>query len=523
MPLDPEKLNAIIETGDIAACLDYFRGAGEAERKKVAKVATSHLRSLKTRTSTLARSLSFLAETQVPPSLSVLTHSHGISGSAFQVVQVAVLASAPMSRWKSLRLEGMPPDVVDKILRDRRPPWLGEIIDLLLGLRAPFNYSYWPIARRMIRDGLCPAPTSTTYLEGMLAALISESWERKKDLKALLLEDPGLLEDEIWRIFECEPRPGSIQLLSSYDQGEHGRYSWAQALVELAREGKVPRARLLAATLAGLERDFHDQRARWFVALHEKLEPTAPERADLASRYAALLGSRNPSTVSFALKNLKQFEKAGQLDPDTLIANIAPALQARTKGTVKLALKLLDSAAARLDKPRSGAQAALVAAEALVHESAEIQGKALDLIERHRDPADGALVELLVDRAHALAPSQRVRLEKLLGSTRGPSSASADPSTDIDALGIRAAALDPRLSQLAGVPAALDALRSGGDLTALDFDGTEIPRLDPARVLKPVTDLDDLIDLCAGVIEGQASPEEFERVLDGVSRLWNGT
>ncbi len=46
MALDPEKLDAIIKAGDVAACIAFFRGASEAERKKVAKVAQNHMREL---------------------------------------------------------------------------------------------------------------------------------------------------------------------------------------------------------------------------------------------------------------------------------------------------------------------------------------------------------------------------------------------------------------------------------------------------------------------------------------------
>ena len=75
----------------------------------------------------------------------------------------------------------------------------------------------------------------------------------------------------------------------------------------------------------------------------------------------------------------------------------------------------------------------------------------------------------------------------------------------IDRLIARAAALEPRWAA-AGVPAALDALQNGVDIPALVFDGTEIPRLDPTRRLVPITDLDELIDLFARVIEDQAPP-----------------
>ena len=38
----------------------------------------------------------------------------------------------------------------------------------------------------------------------------------KRGLKAALLGDPGLLEHEIWRIFETEPEPRSIGRLAAW-------------------------------------------------------------------------------------------------------------------------------------------------------------------------------------------------------------------------------------------------------------------------------------------------------------------
>ncbi len=130
----------------------------------------------------------------------------------------------------------------------------------------------------------------------------------------------------------------------------------------------------------------------------------------------------------------KILDNAEQLDPVALVASIAPALQARTKGTIRLALQLLDRVAKRGAPSLPGSQAAIVAAEALVHEAPDIQGAVIDLIERHGDPANPELRALLVDRAGALAPSQRKRLESWLGPSPVQSSGDAGPSADIDSL-----------------------------------------------------------------------------------------
>jgi hypothetical protein len=509
MALDPDKLQAIINAGDVAACLAFFQGASEADRKAIAKTALDHLRALRNRISAPLRRLA--TRIGFVPSVPGLTEPSEVLPDAFEAARVAVLASASLSQLKKLGFDGIPAHHAYTILADRRPPWLDEMVELMCELERRLRFgSHWPSVRRLVREGLCRAPQNPGYIEGMLRTLSDENGRRHTDIETLLRKDPGLLQDEIWRIFELEPSPGRWLQLPG---------TWSYALAELSRDGAIPRDRLLDATLDGLERDFHELRARWFATLHEHLVPTIPERSSRSARYLGLLSSRNPSTIAFALKALKPMDNAEQLDPHALAASIGPALQVRVKGTVKLALQLLDAAAGRNRDALSTTQVAAVAAEALVHEAPEVQELALDLILRHGDPADAGLKGLLVERAGALAPSQRNRLEAWLGTTPTPSPATAAAPSELDTLIARANALEPRWSRLAGVPEAIEALRDGRDLSALTFDGIEIPRLDPARALVPIQDLDELIDLLARLIEGPGSPEDIELALDGVSRL----
>ena len=508
MALDPEKLEAILKDGDVPACLAFFRGASEADRKKVAKIALARLRALRADSS--ATMIRLLARSGIDPSMSGLAGSSESLADSYRAARVAVLASASLSQLKSLGIDGVPPDLADTILADRRPPWLDELAERLCDLELRIG-SYWTTVRRLVREGFCRAPGSVGYVEGMIQALPSECWRRKTDLKALLLEDPGLLQDEIWRIFVTEPRTGRIQLPET----------WGYTLLELAREGAIPRTRLLDATLDGLERDFHETRARSFATIHERLVPTIEEQSDRSARYLALLASRNPSTVAFALKAIAPLDKAGVLDPPALAASIVPALYFRAKGAVKLALRLLDSAARRGADALTPGQAAAIAVEALVHESPEVQEIALDLIDRHGDPSSPTLRPLLLERAGALAPSQRNRLEAWLGATPAHSPYPAASPTETEALIARADGLEARWARIAGVPEARAALQHGADVPALTFDGSEIPRLDPARALMPIQELDELIDLLAGLIEDSGSPDDCELALDGVSRLCN--
>jgi hypothetical protein len=344
------ELETLIDGGDAEACIAAFRGMPEAERAKLASAAVARLRALaKGIPAQIAPLLDSATVHHVLPLISMdLTRL-----ARYRAARAAVLATASFSQWKSVRSRGLPGnDVVFRILSDRRPAWLGEFVELICDEEDPMMMSSrWPLIRGLVRDGHCAPPRSSRYVDRMLTALPAEAMVSRVGLKDVLVADAGLLEHEIWRIFETEPGRGAIQLMSVAMGGVDRGATWDVALVQLAREGRISRERLLDATLDGLARDLHDMRARWFALLHDRLEPTPEERAARGARYVDLLGSRNASTIAFALSIVKDLLKAGRLDPAATVDRLAPALHTRTKGTVKQALALLDLAGNRSGNP----------------------------------------------------------------------------------------------------------------------------------------------------------------------------
>ena len=263
--------------------------------------------------------------------------------------------------------------------------------------------------------------------------------------------------------------------------------------------------------------------------VHDRLKPTPAELAARATRYPDLLCSRIPSTVALALPVVRNLVKAGRLDPSSLVDRLAPILHVSTKWMVKQALALLDQAATRAGDSAQKNRIAAISAEALVHESADIQEATLDLIERHGDLHSRTIQDLLATRVESLNPSLRGRLEAWLAQpamkaaskqTRPEPARAKSAEKELTELERRAAALDPRLANLAGVSSALESLHNGRlDLPALEFDGTEFPRLDPERRLEPIDDLDALIDLCSRLIENPEPAEDLDRCVDAISRL----
>jgi hypothetical protein len=493
MRLTAEALQAALEKGDEQACIDLFHGTTEEQRKTVAGPAQEWLKKQ-------AANITI----QTSPNT---WERNPLLGAA----QAAALAACSIGQLRKAGWRGIPgQEDAFRILSDRKPAWLDDWVAMALDLQV----GNWPLVRRLVREGLCQRPESDNYWLGMLAPHMT-TLSRFLPVRDGLLADPGLL-DEIWKLFEIE---GSGELsLSARDKYCKAEHSWEAALVQLAAEARLPRNRLLDASLAALSRDFAQFRAGWFSRFHEALQPTIAERAERTDRYLHLLASKIPPTVSFALNALEILDKAGKLNARTVTEQVGPALFARSKGTVRAALKLLERAAQA--EPGLKPVAARQAVQALAHEAAEVQGAALDLIEQFSAPGDKELLQLLRDRHDGLAASQKPRLDAWLGGVEEPASpATKSVSPELETLAEQARKIEPRLRMLAGLDHALAALKKGELPPALDFDGVEIPCLAPDHALVPIKNLEELIDRFAAVLEDPAFPDEVECVLDGVSRL----
>ncbi|MFN0166787.1 MAG: DUF6493 family protein [Bryobacteraceae bacterium] len=424
-----EALEAAILAEDAEACTLALQGVPEPERRKAASRIIELCRENGTwQISALANEINRKMARSSVAALAL----HGTASLA-QIKQFSRIQT-----WRPLYA----------VLADRRPDWLNEWVAWTM--EEPFLPRF-PDVRHFIRDGLAGKPQSDGYILAMIHHLAAAG-----KLEESISTEPDLLEYEIWRIFEVEGTP-SLSLASADKYGG----SWREALIGLAARGIVARDRLLDSSLDALERDFAPFRAQWFSSFHEALKPSLDETARRAERYLSLLGSRVPSTISFAMKAVAKVAKSGRLEPGAACAMIGPALAARQKGVVLDALKLLAGIAKRA--PDWRAAVAETATAALAHESPEVQKAAMDIIE---SGMAGDAAAIASSYGNALAPSLRTRLGAAI-SVESPLAA----------------------DRVHRVP------------------------------LRPITDLDDLVESFAAAIENAGPPEEIERLLDAISRL----
>lgn len=481
-PLSFGALQVALAEGDSLAVVELFSGRSEAERRAVA-----------------------------PELIGFYRDRFGAAGTA---MVAALLGAATFSELCKL---GGPRTLpwyygieAYAVLTERNPPWVEKWVSFILerpgavGSERP-----WGFCRRLVRNGFCPRPQCDFYILAMTEGL----WQcgPRRSLRQVLLHDAGLLEHELWRLFEVEGRP-SLNL-TTRGQG------WEVTLAELGDEGIISRERLLDCALCALERDFKPYYALWYEQLLEQLDPTLAERVARSEQYLRLLDSAVPATVEMALEVVTTLEDAGLLAAEGLVRHLPAALEsAPKKKTALAALVLLERVIVRAPEVRTrGLQAACAA---FGQRRVDVQKAALELVARHFQAGDRQVQTELLGWAETIAASLRARLEQLIGLDLAPTLRDSQTSQASRAeLERRADDLPATLRSLAGVDEALRALAGDDPAPALRFAVSDVPLLGSANAIVPVADHEELVELLSALVENSSDVDDVERALDGVARL----
>lgn len=441
-------------------------------------------------------------------------------------LKLALMAVGPWGEAQRIRVWSVAPgwhkrqdarEQLFQVLRDRKPEWLAKWVERELDQQ---HLGDWGFVRRLVRANLCPKPQSENYIARMVWGVYSA--DRAKTLKDMLLDDPDLLTDEVWRVFELNPARGSV--LGGMAPRDTQPGSWSGALLALSQEGRLDRQRLLEASLQGLSRNREQRNTVWFAGFHEMLEPAAAERDKLQSTYLQLLGHPVPAVVGLALDALAGLDKAGTLDVPGFLDAIAPVFFLKPKAQPLAALKILRrvSVAHQQHTPKL----AEVLLAGLTHSAVQVQQGILDVLASASPQTAEVIAAALPDRIDQLAPSVQESARQLLnrGGGSAPAIVAADQAhesreVNLDESIAAARAIPAPWREAAGIDAVLQALDEGGELQPLAFDPMRVPRLDPEKSLAPIATLDELIQRLTVAIEGLDDPIEFELLADGLSRL----
>jgi hypothetical protein len=338
------------------------------------------------------------------------------------------------------------------VLADRNPPWLAELVDTRLGGEGWHpGVGSWSLARWLVRLGAIERPDVPEYGARMVQALTRDpplspplepgqsrfeppgyDGPRRKMvgtggvlLARAILDNPGLLQHEIWRLF-TDPGVGQEmedrRQVTSWDQLVVGE-QWTDALLELAGGGHLDRDRLLDECLDAFLRDFPPNHVGWYASFHDRLGPSDDEVAARSARYLALLAAHSKPGVSLGQRMCArlldaEFAGAGRLDPEAFLAASGPALLFPQKSVATAQLKLIGKLASGRPEVRDSAvkdRALATAAQAFAHQREDVQAAALKLIARYGVPQDTSARAAVVELASALSPVLRPDAKALEG------------------------------------------------------------------------------------------------------------
>lgn len=378
-----------------------------------------------------------------------------------------------------------PPGRLEALVRSRPRPWRDAWAEWAVRRGHQDRVATWHTLRSLVRDGQCETPANGRYGVLLVVALrdLEQSWSALRrdppahdwmaryaradpppyeDAVSMLRDDPDVLAGVVWWPFRF-PR---------YD----GWDAWERALVALAAKGAVPRDRLIDETLAAIGRDPDPATTKRWIAFHDRLvKPSADELAARQAVYLRWLESDRDALVGFALASVLRLDRSVPVDGRTLLERLGGAVAIRAKTHAKRAVTLVGRVMDR--EPLLADDCAEVLAEGLGHPAAEVQEAVVETVERH---AEAFPRERLADLAAVADPAVRARLERLSGpAAEGPAAV---------------AVAVPRPSVVG-------------------------PRLVPSSAITPVADVEELLELASLLLEGLDDPDEYERFVDGISRL----
>ena len=497
MSIDPQQLEDAVLAGDVRQVRGLLRDATEAERRACAESLKPFLIGPEIHRRPTGRDFenltneerTLLEQRYTRLSAAAVAVKSGLA----EDLPTALVAAGGVHDWISPSGDDF--DQIANVYAERRPPWLAELIDqrlqeqflgdpLVLGSQG--GLEAWFMARRLVRLGAIARPAIPQYTTRMAVSLYREYWLNGGQSGARrvllydpldgLLADPGLLDDEVWRLFEV---PGAARELAKC------KGTWEEALATLSERGLLDRGRLLDACLDAFFKDFPASQEGWYVTFHDRMAPSIDEVAARTAKYIALLATNSALGVSLAQRACDRLLSVGRLPVAELCAASSFPLLFPNKGVATRQVKLLGKVAR---EPSLRALALATAADAFGHERLDVQEAALDLIGKLGVP-EGAEAAVIAGHAAHLAPALTSKAVGL-GLLAAPPPPAADPS--------------------AAVPPAPVAVPTGIPLPLAPRVGT-LPVEDPA----------ELIQLLTQLMEDAPDPLAVERAVAGAARLAN--
>ncbi len=289
---------------------------------------------------------------------------------------------------------------VAQAVAERPAEWRIDVARRISGRLRPTNLpwrdgSNWRLAARLLRDAGAEPPPDDAFVLG---------WIQCGTGSVGLREDP-FLGALVGRLFEAD---GVGRALAwDNDQSAH---TWKGELVALSTDGRIDRPALLDGCLSRFLRGGRANDLRWFVGLHDGLEPTLEEVTARTRDYLRLLPSAPGPVAEVALRELRRADEAGGLDEAAFTEAAEAVLFRPEKKLVRAALTWLDRTA------RTRADATLSALTvAFGHEALDLRQRAVKVVARHAAHASAETLSAVRDAAASLPSDLRERIASACG------------------------------------------------------------------------------------------------------------
>ncbi|CAL9376384.1 DUF7824 domain-containing protein [Streptomyces sp. enrichment culture] len=317
--------------------------------------------------------------------------------------------AAGVANWLAatdLRWAQASPRLLLHLLGDRDPRWLADVAHRLARRPVTARVPYELMAG-LVRLAGCPVPVTDAYVRGWLDH-IDQGWRHGGTKLDRLRRDPHLV-PLVAALMETDEVGSRLEW--PHDDGPD---SWTGALARLADEGTLDRGTLVDACVARLLRGGSAADQRVFLRLLDALALTRAEERSRVADWLALASDAVSPVAAHAQSVLAALALDGDLTTRRLADMSAAVLFRPEKKLVRSQLVLLGKVLLR--SPGGAPELLPAAAQAFGHADAEVQERALKLVERHLAKLDSpALRGELALSAEQLIPSLRERAARTLG------------------------------------------------------------------------------------------------------------
>ncbi len=392
-----------------------------------------------------------------------------------------------------------------QIMADRRPPWWDQWYRAVTSGERLIEPEYWAL---LYERGMIPAGTfgqvAEMFLYGLPGAMASSPQATQK-----VMQD----------IEACR------ELVYTAARNERILYNasdWVPVIDWLRNEKLLDASRLLGAVLDALHQPFNQAERNGAVIFAKAAKASGKVLAEHQARWAGLVADIQASVAGFAVGQLAKVQEAGLLDVQEAIAALPHIFVHKPRTHAKKAVEMLAKIA---EEPSHRSQAVEAITTALMHPDKDVQKAALDALDAHLQPSDGAAVESLRLHLSSVAATLQAGAEKLLARVDGGS-----PAEDGASVGSAAHDLAHWQQAVANVPTGIrsrlrlnEALEAAADAKidlAAPWTTEDVRILASVAPIGPIETVEELVDVTTAAVENCECPDTAERIVSGIVRLY---